>query len=85
MKLTKHRTVSAYLQYWLSSIVQPSTRPTTLRAYSEMVDGTLAPSFGSVGSASGAACEPLSPALWRTARRESRRPPESECLRLGEV
>ncbi|MCC7386352.1 MAG: hypothetical protein IT384_31210 [Deltaproteobacteria bacterium] len=48
MNLTKDRTVSAYLEYWLSSIVQPSTRPTTLRAYSEMVHGTLAPTLGRV-------------------------------------
>ncbi|MBI4952963.1 MAG: site-specific integrase [Myxococcales bacterium] len=48
MKLPKHPTVSAYLEYWLTSIVRPSTRPTTFRAYSEMVHGTLAPSLGDV-------------------------------------
>ena len=37
------------------------------------------------GSAWGAACEPFSPALWRTARRESRRPAESEPLRFRRV
>ncbi len=48
MTHTKPRTLSAYLEYWLCSIVRPSTRPTTLRAYSDMVHGTLRPALGRI-------------------------------------
>jgi hypothetical protein len=37
------------------------------------------------GSAWGATCEPFSPAVWRTARRESRRPAQNEPLRFRRV
>lgn len=38
--------LAAYLSYWLSSVVAPSTRATTLRAYSEIARRFLVPQLG---------------------------------------
>lgn len=38
--------LASYLRYWMDSIIRPSTRPTTLRAYSEISNRFLVPDLG---------------------------------------